>query len=102
MAQWFILYKGTKEVQGSIPTEVVFPLSREKKGSKEVDQRVGSGMYHYKKTHDLKKKDHIEKKTGANKDLINPGGCCRWEGELSPKERAEERPTAAAAAVERG
>ena len=73
MAQWFIIYKRTKEVRGSTPTEVVFPLflgekkiSGENQGKRTVDQRVESGVYHYKRTHDLKEKDHIEEKPGAD------------------------------------
>ena len=37
-----------------------------------------------KRTNDLKKKDYIEEKQGADYGLDHPGGCCRWEGELSP------------------
>ena len=68
MTQWFILYNGTKEDRGSIPTQVVFPpflgekreVSGENHGKRTLDQRVGSGVYHYERTHDLKKKDHTE------------------------------------------
>ena len=35
----------------------------------QTNQRIGSGVYHYKKTHDLKRKDHIEGKLGADLGL---------------------------------
>ena len=35
--------------------------------------------------HELKKKNHIEENQALIKGLIKRGGCCRWEGELSPK-----------------
>ena len=46
MVQWFILYKRTQKVRGSIPTEVLFPLvlggkgkkSGENNGKKTLDQ----------------------------------------------------------------
>ena len=72
VTQWFILYNGTKEVRGSIPTQVVFPpfLGEKREVSGENHGKitlpgVESGVYHCKRTHNLKKKDHIEEKTGA-------------------------------------
>ena len=35
-------------------------ISGENHGKRTLDQRVGSGVYHYERTHDLKKKDHTE------------------------------------------
>ena len=74
VTQWFILYNGTKEDRGSIPTQVVFPpflgekreVSGENHGKRTLlIPGVGSGVYHCKRTHNLKKKDHMEEKTGA-------------------------------------
>ena len=46
-AQWFILYKRTKEVRGSIPTEVVFPFFSGK-GKKKHTQLEEKGPYRRK------------------------------------------------------
>ena len=57
VTQWFILYNGTKEVRGSIPTQVVFPpfLGEKREVSGENHGKrtlliLGSGGYVYNMT----------------------------------------------------
>ena len=76
---------------------------RERKGNKHVDPRAQSALTGREgeinksttesevecttiiNAHELKKKNHIEENQALIKGLIKRGGCCRWEGELSPK-----------------
>ena len=85
------------------PLSCSVSADRERKGNKHVDLRAQSALTGREgeinksttesevecttiiNAHELKKKKHIEENQALIKGLIKRGGCCRWEGELSPK-----------------
>ena len=85
------------------PLSCSVSADRERKGNKHVDPRAQwaltgrEGEINKSTTesevecttiinaHELKKKKHIEENQALIRGLIKRGGCCRWEGELSPK-----------------
>ena len=86
------LYNNRKKSRARIPPKSVFRIFPEKRktggenhGKRTLDQRVGSEVYHCKRTHDLMRKSHIEKKTGADEGRDQPRKIFSVAGWIEPK-----------------